>query len=176
MEQYDNKAHVPKILPCQHTFCQSCLTSIGAETIDIRCPECRKQHKVPENGFTTNRAMLDVVDELLKDANIGILMCAVHTSRESVLSCVECSEGLCSLCLKTTRHSSNRHHSHQLEELEDAKIQLRQKFERQAKQKQLNIQKKITLIKQSAHSVAQIVKAESDISKMCNKIESVITK
>ena len=175
-EQYDNKKRVPKILPCQHTYCLSCLMSIGAETIDIKCPGCRKKHKVPQKGFTTNRAILDVVDELLKDATSGVLMCTKHTSRESVLVCVECFEGLCSKCLKTATHTSDDHHSHQLEELDDAKIQLRQKFERQTKEKQLSLQEKIALIKQSAYSVEQIAKAESDISKMCEKIETITMK
>ena len=174
MNQYDNNTHVPKLLPCQHTFCQSCLTSIGAETVDIICPGCRKKHKVPRNGFTTNRAILDVVDELMKDATSCVLMCAKHTSKESVSVCVDCLEGLCSKCLKATRHFSNHHYFHRLEELDDAKIQLRKKFESQAKEKRVNLQKKITRIKQSAYSLAQIVKAESDINKMCDKIETVV--
>ena len=92
-KQYDNENHVPKILPCEHTYCQSCLQIIGAETVDIKCPECRTNHEVPERGFMTNRALLDVVDELLK-----VLMCEKHPSKERLLLCVECLE--CRLCIR----------------------------------------------------------------------------
>lgn len=31
-----------KALPCQHTFCKSCLKSIVASKQELRCPECRR--------------------------------------------------------------------------------------------------------------------------------------
>lgn len=30
-----------KVLPCQHTFCKSCLKAIVATRQELRCPECR---------------------------------------------------------------------------------------------------------------------------------------
>ena len=30
-----------KVLPCQHTFCKSCLRAIVASRQELRCPECR---------------------------------------------------------------------------------------------------------------------------------------
>ena len=42
-------AKCPKLLPCNHTVCVSCLKEL--ELIDsngkIRCPFCRKLHKIP---------------------------------------------------------------------------------------------------------------------------------
>ena len=134
LEPYNNKTHVPKLLPCQHTFCLSCLDSIGSDTIDIECPVCRQKHNVPLRGFTTNVVVLEVVEELLKDTS-SVLKCFKHSRRESVIICIDCLECLCMKCMKETRKTSNSHHEHQLEELDDAKSQLWQKYESKVKAK-----------------------------------------
>lgn len=51
---------VPKQLPCQHTFCFSCLSGL-AKKPRLRCPECRAEHDVPANGpagFATDLTMV----------------------------------------------------------------------------------------------------------------------
>ena len=173
MHQYDYEMHVPKILPCQHTFCLSCLISIGANTIDIACPVCRQKHDVPSRGFTTNMLVLEVVEELLKDS-ASVLRCSKHTSRESVVVCIDCLDGLCMKCMKDTRKTSNPHINHHLEELADAKSQLWPKFEGQVNAKHISVQQKLSSLNQSAYSVAEITKVESDITKMCNKLDAAI--
>ena len=117
--------------------------------------------------------VLEVVEELLKDTS-SVLKCSEHSKRESVILCVYCLEGLCVKCMKETRKTSNSHHEHQLEETDDAKSQLFQKYERQVKAKQLNLREKISLINKSAYSVVEITKAESDIKYLCDKVESVV--
>ena len=64
-EQFNNTDHVPKILPCEHTFCDSCLNSLSARKRKVECPKCEKEHKVPaRGGFTTNRALINCGDAL----------------------------------------------------------------------------------------------------------------
>ena len=59
-------------------------------------------------------------------------MCTVHSDKESVLVCMDCTAGLCMKCMKTV--STGPHKDHQLEELDEAKILLRQKFDGQVKE------------------------------------------
>ncbi|XP_052795626.1 E3 ubiquitin-protein ligase SH3RF3-like [Mya arenaria] len=51
----------PKVLPCQHTFCNECLQGV-VEGYSVRCPECRKVHFVPPDGFQTNVAVQRMLD------------------------------------------------------------------------------------------------------------------
>ena len=57
----------PKLLPCQHTFCESpCLEGlIDRYTRRVRCPECRLEHRVPLNGtagFPNNLTIISFLD------------------------------------------------------------------------------------------------------------------
>ena len=79
MELYNNENHVPVLLPCQHTFCRSCLNSISSRLTfaypqpaypqpRIECPVCRIKHEVPRGGFTVNRAVLQIAEESQRDS------------------------------------------------------------------------------------------------------------
>ena len=58
----------PKMLPCQHTFCNDCLSNnmkikTFSEKNHIKCKICEKYHQLPRNGtdgFPNNRALLDL--------------------------------------------------------------------------------------------------------------------
>ena len=44
LEKYDTSDHLPKALPCLHTFCSSCMdTLIAAANNYIECPMCRRK-------------------------------------------------------------------------------------------------------------------------------------
>lgn len=62
-----DRFHQPKLLPCQHTFCESpCLEGlIDHYTRRVRCPECRLEHRVPLNGtagFPNNLTIISFLD------------------------------------------------------------------------------------------------------------------
>ena len=65
-----------------------------AET-HLTCPVCRSKHTVTRRGFTTNRAVLDIVEAFVKEKaknkneklpNEPVLKCAEHEDMPSVLS------------------------------------------------------------------------------------------
>ncbi|XP_041366991.1 RING finger protein nhl-1-like [Gigantopelta aegis] len=66
----------PKLLPCQHTFCQQpCLEGlVDRRTGMIRCPECRADHIVPRRGVSGYPNNLTV---------IGFLELASQSQRSS---------------------------------------------------------------------------------------------
>ena len=109
----------PKLLPCSHTVCLRCLRHIG-QSFYMRCPECRKSHRVPIEGasvFPTNRYILENLAlaeraaeleaspestaPLLDETITGneLLICDTH-NLTCILFCsnVQCREWLCPEC------------------------------------------------------------------------------
>ena len=41
----ENGDNVPRILPCSHTLCHTCLSQMIRQN-KIECPECREKHEV----------------------------------------------------------------------------------------------------------------------------------
>ena len=68
MEQFDqlltccvclDRYRTPKLLPCQHSYClDPCMEGlVDYVKRQVKCPECRAEHRVPYNGiqgFPTN--------------------------------------------------------------------------------------------------------------------------
>ncbi|XP_076451845.1 tripartite motif-containing protein 2-like [Babylonia areolata] len=108
---YDGTDRTPKLLPCSHTVCRSCLERIvAAQTLDtgsFRCPICRETIHMPQGGvsafppsFIVNQ-LLDLMAQQRRDV---IPKCSVHTDKE-LLFCETCDIVFCSLCLDTSTHS-----------------------------------------------------------------------
>ncbi|KAL3831636.1 hypothetical protein ACJMK2_023364 [Sinanodonta woodiana] len=85
----------PKLLPCQHTFCETpCLQGlIDRLTRLLRCPECRAQHRVPFEGvsaFPNNRTILNFLElpaqARSSSSNLARLAEAPPTARSDVNS------------------------------------------------------------------------------------------
>ncbi|XP_071958694.1 RING finger protein nhl-1-like [Antedon mediterranea] len=52
-EEYHLVTKLPKMLPCQHTLCLSCLMRLKKKDHRIKCPVCRTWHCVPIGGLET---------------------------------------------------------------------------------------------------------------------------
>ena len=152
----------------------------------IACPVCREKIDVPAKlGYTTNRAVLDIVEELKKDQSsempkssddmpkrpTDVLKCPTHNNAESVLMCIDCLEGLCLKCIK-----KGSHHNHKLEELADAKSLLRPKFDEQIRNELSITDAMMSLIKQSVYSVGEMTQAEEDFKTICDKMTTIFNK
>ena len=58
----------PKMLPCQHTYCLSCLGKIANHDLKkISCAICRSQHNLPIGGvieFPNNLTLASLIDSI----------------------------------------------------------------------------------------------------------------
>ena len=98
----------PKVLPCCHTFCKSCLERI-VEKAEVKtnlvCPQCRSEHIVPPNGpegFLTDFSLLELNKSLTSDleSDSPQLVCGdCDSSDAAVAFCSVCHSYLCSACL-----------------------------------------------------------------------------
>ena len=115
-EIYEKGTRCPKLLPCIHTFCLSCLK--GLETNGtIKCPLCRQPHHIPagqaENFPTNHNALKQVLWETKKKIytlpssgeapriDSGIVFCELHAN--SLFPMTDNAEGteqsVCETCL-----------------------------------------------------------------------------
>ena len=75
LESFSNKTIVPKLLPCIHTLCQSCLIKLinsAGKGKKFACPVCRCDIKVPKeglHGFKTNIYLIPDKDVTLQKNN-----------------------------------------------------------------------------------------------------------
>ena len=100
----------PKVLPCCHTFCKSCLERILEKAklkTNLVCPQCRAEHKVPPNGpegFLTDFSLLELnkslTSDLESDSPHDQFVCGdCDSSDAAVAFCSVCHSYLCSACV-----------------------------------------------------------------------------
>ena len=88
-ETYSPQEHVPKMLPCGHTFCNICLENVASDR-QIECPKCKANHKVPRQGvqgISTNHDILGILFyfiEYVLSALIPITQCILGFALDNV--------------------------------------------------------------------------------------------
>jgi len=120
MEQFDqlltccvclDRYRTPKLLPCQHSYClDPCMEGlVDYVKRQVKCPECRAEHRVPYNGiqgFPTNVTLqrflelhADITGEL-PDPNADAIMsrCGVCSEKAYVNPCGHCDKKVCDTC------------------------------------------------------------------------------
>ena len=105
--------NIPKVLPCQHSYCQECLANVEKDQ-KIVCPECRKVTAVPitgVKGLPTNLTITHLIDSLLlrrKDG--GKVNCEICIEIDPVTSfCFTCSTFMCLACQNHHKRSRGTH-------------------------------------------------------------------
>ncbi|XP_013417907.1 E3 ubiquitin-protein ligase TRIM56 [Lingula anatina] len=109
----------PTDLPCKHTFCKGCLSTLISHLkpgSKFPCPVCQREIEVPKNGlggFTHNffvESLQDsVLDSVLKASKkTKCSFCALASESETVATakCITCNDYLCEKCSKL--HCSTR--------------------------------------------------------------------
>ena len=111
LELYEEKGElVPKLLPCTHTICVTCLRRIFKDDNSLDCPVCGNHHILEKgiDGINENRY-------ILKNIRKPQPKCEKH-DREFILFCDEngCKQVICSMCMRED------HNNHSFKDLEDA--------------------------------------------------------
>ena len=112
----EDGAHVPRILPCSHTLCESCINQL-IQNKKLECPECRTTHPAgnQRNGkrFPQNNDRLVLV-RCRKEESDGNEKCKEH-GKELTVYCLKqsCRKPICISCLKTD------HKGHDWTEIEE---------------------------------------------------------
>lgn len=106
LDRYRN----PKLLPCHHTYCQEpCLDGlVDYARRQIKCPECRAEHRIPYNGvqtFPTNVTLVrflelhrGITGEEPEPIPSMMERCGVCSEKSSVERCAHCDKKVCPEC------------------------------------------------------------------------------
>ena len=99
----------PKLLPCNHTLCLSCLTKLRGTNLGIsswiKCPQCEGLNPLPPAGpkdLPTNRHVLHAVDSKKKKIPVPSLLQGYQKAR-TLYAKKECWKTLCPKC-STLQH------------------------------------------------------------------------
>ncbi|XP_069765501.1 E3 ubiquitin-protein ligase TRIM56-like isoform X1 [Narcine bancroftii] len=99
-----NRFKHPKMLPCAHTYCQSCLESMMGPNRKIHCPECREEVDLSggvgklRTNFHIN-SLLDIF-ESKESEEVSCTSCVAAGKSKfcAVVRCQTCLVYLCTLC------------------------------------------------------------------------------
>ena len=142
LEEFEDTGdHIPRLLPCTHTLCESCVKQL-IRNQKVECPECRAKHnaKNEEKSFPQNKYLLMQIKRKpteaseLKSDQSEKEFCEEH-GKELVLFCKEsgCQKPICLLCLK------KYHRRHDVTDIEDETREVLMKkitfFEKNLKEK-----------------------------------------
>lgn len=73
-----SRYETPKVLPCLHTYCKSCLDDLltkSREPDRVICPQCKEEHQLPEDGVEGFRTYF-TINNLLEVLQVGLLISA----------------------------------------------------------------------------------------------------
>ncbi|XP_078584379.1 uncharacterized protein LOC144866694, partial [Branchiostoma floridae x Branchiostoma japonicum] len=102
----------PKVLPCQHTFCQDCLQDHAGRGGAFQCPNCRQQVRLPRQGVAglpDNHLVTSLCERLQNQATLSgetreqpqsVNRCSFHPSEKLKLYCKPCQVPLCVDCVE----------------------------------------------------------------------------
>ncbi len=97
----------PRVLPCSHTFCRSCLESVLQASVSfsiwrplrlpLKCPSCRSVTELPSNGvdaLPVNVCLRAIVEKYQSDGRPRCPACPEHPRQPLNVYCVQVQLGL----------------------------------------------------------------------------------
>ena len=121
-ERFNSSSHLPKILPCQHTFCKSCTDNLLHKGKGFfECPVCRSKARSDE--VRTNLVVIDIVGAVIINEKAK-LYCRKHPAKEcQQLVCIDCCQPLCAECVQGMLNGE--HKGHTINDRDDAMIKIK---------------------------------------------------
>ena len=171
MEEFGvDGSYVPRLLPCTHTLCETCVKQLIREN-KLECPECRTKHEATreEKSFPQNKYLLTQIRKLKQDTKrvqYEYGKCAEH-QKELILFCreSECQKAICTTCLKVV------HKRHDVTEIEDEKKEIIMKNIESFTE---SLQTKIRLISRAREDVEK--EADLCIKELINERDEIAKK
>ena len=132
-EKYDTDNRLPKMLPCQHTYCYLCLLQYEGSSLEkgFPCPACKKQVRIDHKGIQALPNNLATISLLERMKTLEITentesaetkdvaaVCAPH-GKQSDMFCLTCNQLLCAKCL-TSMMQNKTHKNHDVLDLDSA--------------------------------------------------------
>ncbi|XP_038050325.1 E3 ubiquitin-protein ligase TRIM71-like [Patiria miniata] len=134
----------PKILDCQHSFCQNCLEKYytgryGGEP-KMPCPVCRRETVLPETsiqGLKTNFHLMGIVEEVSLQEKVACsenakVICEICDEKnEAMHRCLDCAQNICSKCHTTHMQFSamSNHTVATFEDIRQGKVTVKRALE-----------------------------------------------
>lgn len=102
-EVFDEKNHIPRLLPCLHQFCSECLKILCHQKSSIKCPTCNAVHRVKKTSplnFPKDNTRRDLTSFLqtLSDENSFTKCGKCGNTMDVTYKCQECTTHLCESC------------------------------------------------------------------------------
>ena len=163
--------HVPRILPCHHTLCHSCIERLIHRN-RVQCPECRSKYdaKKGELNFPQNKYILILVKKksaVLNEEATHSKKCAEH-NKDEMFFCKEKS-GLIAICPSCL---SAKHLGHQVVEIQDTKQEILEVVLKKVENVSQMLDQKIKKVTETQKDT--IKKAQNNIDKLKKKNEEVM--
>lgn len=96
--EYDEKKRIPRVLPCQHTFCSICLAK-HCKQQSLKCPFCNREYHLEKgnvNSFPKDYTRRDL-KELLEKFSIPLCK-ECKNNNVAEYFCKTCKARICHIC------------------------------------------------------------------------------
>lgn len=124
----------PRVLPCSHTFCKSCLDTLLQVSSNyniwrplrqpLKCPNCRNVAELPPTGTAAlpcNVSLKAIIEKYQRDGRPREPSCEEHQLQPLNMYCVLDRQLICGLCLTVGQHQG-----HPIDDLQAAYIREKQ--------------------------------------------------
>ena len=165
--------HVPRLLPCTHTLCHTCIGQL-IQGNKIECPECREKHeaKKEEKSFPQNKYILTQIKRKSTPEQPRaheFQKCEEH-GKELSLFCLdpECNRSICRSCLRKD------HRGHDITEIEDREKEV---LKNEVVKIKMNLEAKVNIISTAKKDIRERTNSViADLKKTKEEIVSRIDK